>query len=64
MLRRRAEKRPKAINSFKVSGRVQFDVFNVVQEGASATEQNVSSASIARAYLGVTGRSRPTGAIE
>lgn len=51
-----APKTSEGDQSFKVSGRVQFDVFNVESDGASTTDQSFSRAYARRAYLGVDGQ--------
>jgi phosphate-selective porin OprO/OprP len=42
--------------SFKISGRVQYDIFNIDTDGASAADQSYSRSYVRRAYLGVEGQ--------
>ncbi|SUS03248.1 Phosphate-specific outer membrane porin OprP [uncultured Defluviicoccus sp.] len=42
--------------SFKINGRVQYDVFNVSTDGAAAVDQDYSRAFVRRAFLGVEGQ--------
>ncbi len=51
-----APKTTEGEQAFKVSGRVQYDVFNIDTDGASATDQSYSRSYVRRAYLGVEGQ--------
>lgn len=51
-----APKASEGEQSFKPSGRVQFDVFNLETDGASAVDQSYSRSFVRRVYLGVDGQ--------
>lgn len=51
-----APKSSEGEKSFKPSGRIQYDVFNLETDGASATDQNYSRSLVRRIYLGAEGQ--------